>query len=149
MRDTHATGTGSMMGAGTAGYCVGNLQLDGAPLPHEDPSFAYPDSLASPAQIMIDASNGASDYGNKFGEPLVCGYTRTFGQRLANGERREYLKPIMFTAGVGALDDEHAAKGDAGAVLEIPREAADEVRKGAAPFISWLEEAEDSDSSEE
>lgn len=33
MRDTHATGTGSIMGAGTAGYCVGNLLLDGAPPP--------------------------------------------------------------------------------------------------------------------
>lgn len=47
-------------------------------------------------QILIDASNGASDYGNKFGEPLVAGYTRTFGQRLPSGERREWLKPIMF-----------------------------------------------------
>ena len=103
MRDTHATGTGSMMGAGTAGYCVGNLQLDGMPLPHEDPDFKYPDNLASPLQILIDASNGASDYGNKFGEPLVAGYTRTFGQRLPNGERREWLKPIMFSGGLGQV----------------------------------------------
>ena len=29
IRDTHATGTGSIMGIGTAGYCVGNLQLEG------------------------------------------------------------------------------------------------------------------------
>lgn len=27
IRDTHATGTGSIMGAATAGYCVGNLRL--------------------------------------------------------------------------------------------------------------------------
>jgi len=47
-------------------------------------------------QILIDASNGASDYGNKFGEPMIAGYTRTFGQRLPDGERREWLKPIMF-----------------------------------------------------
>lgn len=47
-------------------------------------------------QILIDASNGASDYGNKFGEPLLAGYTRTFGLRLFNGERREWIKPIMF-----------------------------------------------------
>lgn len=47
-------------------------------------------------QILIDASNGASDYGNKFGEPLVAGYSRTFGLRLSNGERREWIKPIMF-----------------------------------------------------
>jgi len=65
-------------------------------LPWEDKSFEYPASLASPLQILIDASNGASDYGNKFGEPLVCGYTRTFGQRLPSGERREWIKPIMF-----------------------------------------------------
>ena len=51
MRDTHATGIGSIMGAGTAGYCVGNLQLDGMPLPGEDPSFPYPESLASPLQV--------------------------------------------------------------------------------------------------
>jgi phosphoribosylformylglycinamidine (FGAM) synthase-like enzyme len=59
-------------------------------------SQVYPDNLAPPQQILIDASNGASDYGNKFGEPLIAGYTRTFGQRLPNGERREWLKPIMF-----------------------------------------------------
>ena len=35
--------------------------------PHEDASFVYPDNLASPQQILIDASNGASDYGNKVG----------------------------------------------------------------------------------
>ncbi|KIY99597.1 phosphoribosylformylglycinamidinesynthase [Monoraphidium neglectum] len=113
MRDTHATGTGSIMGAGTAGYCVGNLLLDGANrLPHEDPEAAYPDSLAPPLQILIDASNGASDYGNKFGEPLVAGYTRTFGQRLPNGERREWLKPIMFSGGLGQIDHRHLHKDD-------------------------------------
>lgn len=112
MRDTHATGIGSIMGAGTAGYCVGNLHLDGYPLPGEDPSFTYPPNLASPQQILIDASNGASDYGNKFGEPLIAGYTRTFGGRLTNGERREWLKPIMFSAGVGQIDHRHLHKQD-------------------------------------
>ena len=47
-------------------------------------------------QVLIDASNGASDYGNKFGEPLVAGYTRTFGMRMPDGSRREWIKPIMF-----------------------------------------------------
>jgi phosphoribosylformylglycinamidine synthase len=52
MRDTHATGTGSMMGAGTAGYCVGNLLLDGADrLPHEDADAVYPETLAPPLQV--------------------------------------------------------------------------------------------------
>ena len=62
----------------------------------QDPAFQYPEQLASPAQILLEASNGASDYGNKFGEPLIAGYTRTFGMRLPNGERCEWIKPIMF-----------------------------------------------------
>ena len=62
----------------------------------QDASFVYPDQLASPQQILVDASNGASDYGNKFGEPVVAGYTRTFGMRLPSGERWEWIKPIMF-----------------------------------------------------
>ncbi len=62
MRDTHATGIGSIMGAGTVGYCVGNLQLDGTPLPGEDASFSYPESLASPLQVTSRPSlpRGAS-----------------------------------------------------------------------------------------
>ncbi|KAK3280418.1 hypothetical protein CYMTET_11738 [Cymbomonas tetramitiformis] len=104
IRDTHATGRGSIMTAGTAGYCVGNLCHDDAQVPGEPEGEVYPPNLAPPLQILMDASNGASDYGNKFGEPLVQGYTRTFGQRLPNGERREWLKPIMFSGGVGAID---------------------------------------------
>ncbi|CAL1374565.1 unnamed protein product [Linum trigynum] len=112
IRDTHATGRGSFVVASTAGYCVGNLNIEGSYSPWEDPSFAYPSNLASPLQILIDASNGASDYGNKFGEPLIQGYTRTFGMRLPSGERREWLKPIMFSAGIGQIDHIHITKGD-------------------------------------
>lgn len=110
IRDTHATGIGSIMGAATAGYCVGNLNMDGYRLPGQDESFKYPETLASPLQILIDASNGASDYGNKFGEPLIAGYCRTFGQRLPSGERREWIKPIMFSAGLGQIDHDHLYK---------------------------------------
>jgi hypothetical protein len=56
------------------------------------------------------ASSGASDYGNKFGEPMVAGYTRSFGMRLKSGERREWVKPIMFTAGLGSMDSRHMSK---------------------------------------
>jgi phosphoribosylformylglycinamidine synthase len=79
-------------------------------LPWEDPSFKYPGSMASPLDIEIEASNGASDYGNKYGEPVVSGYTRSFGQRLPNGERYEFIKPIMFSAGLGNLNALHARK---------------------------------------
>ena len=63
-------------------------------------------------QIEIEASNGASDYGNKFGEPVIQGFTRSFGVRLPDGERREWIKPIMFTGGIGQIDGEHAEKGE-------------------------------------
>ncbi|KAL5708854.1 phosphoribosylformylglycinamidine synthase [Ranunculus cassubicifolius] len=112
IRDTHATGRGSFVVASTAGYCVGNLLMEGSYAPWEDAAFEYPSNLASPLQILIDASNGASDYGNKFGEPLIQGYTRTFGMRLPSGERREWLKPIMFSAGIGQIDHNHITKGE-------------------------------------
>jgi len=110
IRDTHATGRGSLVVAGTAAYCVGNLRIPGYQLPWEDGAFPYPTNLASPLEIEIDASNGASDYGNKFGEPVIQGYTRSFGMRLPNGERREWLKPIMFSGGIGQMDARHRQK---------------------------------------
>jgi phosphoribosylformylglycinamidine synthase len=111
IRDTHATGRGSLVVAGTAAYCVGNLQIPSYPLPWEDTSFGYPTNLASPLDIEIEASNGASDYGNKFGEPVIQGYTRSFGLRLPGGERREWIKPIMFSGGIGQMDARHREKG--------------------------------------
>jgi len=110
IRDVHATGRGSFVIAGTAAYCVGNLQIPGYHLPWEDPSFVSPVNLASPLQIEIEASNGASDYGNKFGEPVIQGFTRSFGMRLPDGERREWVKPIMFTGGIGQIDNRHIEK---------------------------------------
>jgi phosphoribosylformylglycinamidine synthase len=111
IRDVHATGRGSLVIAGTAAYCVGNLFIPDYPLPWEHGSFVYPKNLASPLQIEIEASNGASDYGNKFGEPVIQGFTRSFGLKMPDGERREWIKPIMFTGGVGQMDSTHADKG--------------------------------------
>ncbi len=110
IRDVQATGRGALVIAGTAAYCVGNLMIPGYVLPWEDSSFAYPENLASPLTIEIEASNGASDYGNKFGEPVIQGFTRSFGLRLPDGERREWIKPIMFTGGVGQMDARHVEK---------------------------------------
>jgi phosphoribosylformylglycinamidine synthase len=112
IRDVQATGTGGLVVAGTAAYCVGNLRIPGYELPWEDASFAYPSNLASPLQIEVEASNGASDYGNKFGEPLIQGFTRSFGLRLPDGERREWLKPIMFSGGIGQMDSRHTTKSE-------------------------------------
>lgn len=113
IRDVQATGIGGLVVAGTAAYCVGNLRIPGYELPWEDASFAYPNNLASPLRIEVEASNGASDYGNKFGEPVIQGFTRSFGLRLPGGERREWLKPIMFSAGIGQMDSRHTIKSEA------------------------------------
>ncbi len=113
IRDSHATGRGSYPVAGTAGYCVGALRIPGYPLPWEDDALPYPPNLAQPLQIAIDASNGASDYGNKFGEPVILGFARSVRIALpGTAERREYIKPIMFTAGIGHIDDDHIVKGE-------------------------------------
>lgn len=61
--------------------------------------------------ISLKVTLGASDYGNKFGEPVIQGFTRSFGLRLPNGERREWIKPIMFSGGVGQIDNNHTTKG--------------------------------------
>jgi phosphoribosylformylglycinamidine synthase len=111
LRDVMATGRGAYPVAGIVAYCVGNLQIPGYDLPWEDKSFLYPSNLASPLAIGIEASNGASDYGNKYGEPVIHGFTRSFGQRLPSGERFEWVKPIMFSAGVGQMDGNHSVKG--------------------------------------
>ena len=60
----------------------------------------------SPEQILIKASNGASDFGNKFGQPLICGSVLTFEHQepTATGEsdtKYAYDKVIMLAGGVG------------------------------------------------
>jgi len=122
IRDTHATGRGSLVIAGTAGYSVGNLRIPGISLPWEEncpPSIVEGSRFAKPLDVLVEASNGASDYGNKFGEPLINGFCRSYGQYttyiddLGNTttEHREYLKPIMFSGGFGQMDHAHATKG--------------------------------------
>jgi len=112
IRDVQGTGRGGFVMAGTAGYCVANLHIPESPLEWEN-RYACPDSLAPALEIEIEASNGASDYGNKFGEPLIQGFTRSFDLRLASGERWGFLKPIMFTGGIGQIDDRHIDKKEA------------------------------------
>ncbi|MFA5644110.1 MAG: phosphoribosylformylglycinamidine synthase [Patescibacteria group bacterium] len=106
IRDGQAVGIGGLIIAGTAGYCVGNL---GLPFCLWEKKGANPKNLASPLDILIGASNGASDYGNKFGEPLISGFVRTSALTV-NNERREWLKPIMFTGGIGQIDRWHLEK---------------------------------------
>ncbi len=112
IRDVQATGKGGSVMAGTAGYCVANLHIPGYEMAWEN-RYQCPANLASALEIEIEASNGASDYGNKFGEPIILGFTRSFDLRLENGKRWGFLKPIMFTGGIGQIDARHTEKAGA------------------------------------
>uniref|UniRef100_T1IU41 Phosphoribosylformylglycinamidine synthase n=1 Tax=Strigamia maritima TaxID=126957 RepID=T1IU41_STRMM len=109
IRDVQAAGRGAHVIAGIAGYCFGNIHLPGYALSWENIS-EYPSNFAHPRQVIIEASNGASDYGNKFGEPVVAGFSRSCGIVLSNKERREWVKPIMFSGGIGSIDDKQTKK---------------------------------------
>ncbi|KAI3368319.1 hypothetical protein L3Q82_008027 [Scortum barcoo] len=121
IRDVQSAGRGGHVIAGTAGYCFGNLHIPGYALPweFEGEGWEYPSSFAPPLQVAVEASDGASDYGNKFGEPVLSGFARSFGMRLANGERREWIKPIMFSGGLGSIEDTHIKKEEAEAGMEV------------------------------
>lgn len=82
----------------------------GYKLPWESNDWIYPTNFASALEIAVEASNGASDYGNKFGEPVLAGFSRSFGMLLPNMERREWIKPIMFSGGIGSIDERHVMK---------------------------------------
>jgi len=110
IRDNQAVGRGGLVVASGVGYSVGNLHIPGYELPWEKDGVAHPENLASPLDILIEASNGASDYGNCFGEPVLLGHVRTFGQTTPGGYRA-WFKPVMYSEGVGMLDANHAEKG--------------------------------------
>ncbi|XP_004398519.1 PREDICTED: phosphoribosylformylglycinamidine synthase [Odobenus rosmarus divergens] len=127
IRDVQCTGRGAHVVAGTAGYCFGNLHIPGYNLPWEDPSFQYPGNFALPLEVAIEASNGASDYGNKFGEPVLAGFARSLGLQLPDGQRREWIKPIMFSGGIGSMEAEHVSK-------EPPEPGMDVVKVGGPVY---------------
>ncbi|XP_076278992.1 phosphoribosylformylglycinamidine synthase [Lasioglossum baleicum] len=110
LRDIQGIGRGGYYIAGTAGYSVGNLRIPGYDLPWEEKSIPYPSNMASPLEIIVEASNGASDYGNKFGEPLITGFARSFSMTDNVGVRREWIKPIMFSGGLGTMDADMSEK---------------------------------------
>ena len=110
IRDNQSIGRGGLIIGSTAGYCVGNLFLPNYSLPWETRHDYYNDIDVLPSKILIEASNGASDYGNKIGEPIINGFARSFNITTPNGETVEWIKPIMFTGGIGQMDANHNAK---------------------------------------
>ena len=65
----------------------------------------------TPGQILVKASNGASDFGNKFGQPLICGSLLTF-EHEENRKKFAYDKVIMLAGGVGFGTKRDALKGE-------------------------------------
>ena len=103
IRDRMGGGTGSWPIAGTAVYMTAYPRLhddDGAARGWEDIMPVRQWLYQTPQQILTKASNGASDFGNKFGQPLICGSVLTF-EHQEGQEKYAYDKVIMLAGGVG------------------------------------------------
>ncbi len=99
IRDRMAGGKGSMPIAGTAVYMTSYPRTEAK---HPWVRNIKPRKwlYQTPEEILIKASNGASDFGNKFGQPLICGSLLTF-EHKENEQTYGYDKVIMLAGGVG------------------------------------------------
>ena len=127
IRDRMGGGVGSWPIAGTAVYMTAYPRLAPLPAPPRGGADSLADSKTieapsgavggawrdwenilpvrqwlyqTPQQILTKASNGASDFGNKFGQPLICGSVLTF-EHQEGKEKYAYDKVIMLAGGVG------------------------------------------------
>ncbi|MDF1672813.1 MAG: phosphoribosylformylglycinamidine synthase [Vicingaceae bacterium] len=99
IRDRMAGGQGSVPMAGTAVYMTSYSRLE-ENRNWENGMPARDWLYQSPIEILIKASNGASDFGNKFGQPLINGSLLTF-EHTENGKKYGYDKVIMQAGGIG------------------------------------------------
>ncbi|MEW5675689.1 phosphoribosylformylglycinamidine synthase [Flavobacterium enshiense] len=99
IRDRLAGGQGSLPLAGTAVYMTSYSRLE-KDRTWEDAMNARPWLYQTPMDILIKASNGASDFGNKFGQPLITGSILTF-EHEENNRKIGYDKVIMQAGGIG------------------------------------------------
>ena len=112
IRDRMAGGRASIPLAGTAVYMTSYPRTEGA-REWEAYSNERPWRYQTPRQILTKASNGASDFGNKFGQPLICGSVLTYEHTEGNGHPKYgYDKVIMLAGGVGYAKREYALKGE-------------------------------------
>ena len=98
IRDRMAGGKGSFPIAGTAVYMTPYPRFEENPRPWEKAPRSW--LYQTPQQILIKASNGASDFGNKFGQPIICGSLSTFEYSDEKGTYG-YDKVIMQAGGIG------------------------------------------------
>ncbi|MDT7830250.1 phosphoribosylformylglycinamidine synthase [Pricia sp. S334] len=151
IRDRLAGGKGSLPLAGTAVYMTAYSRLkegsdSGSGAASSDPAQARPSGSAldrpwenamperdwlyqTPMDILIKASNGASDFGNKFGQPLIAGSVLTFEHSEEN-RRLGYDKVIMQAGGIGYAKAEQALKGTPNAGDDIVILGGDNYRIG-------------------
>ena len=130
IRDRMGGGTGSWPIAGTAVYMTSYPRKNIADMPNSNcvantPIWSNESDCQpwekilpvrkwlyqTPEQILIKASNGASDFGNKFGQPLICGSVLTF-EHQEREEQYAYDKVIMLAGGVGYGVQRDCLKGE-------------------------------------
>ncbi|WCO00658.1 phosphoribosylformylglycinamidine synthase [Psychroserpens ponticola] len=115
IRDRLAGGKGSLPLAGTAVYMTSYSRLEDN-RPWEQKFEARDWLYQTPMDILIKASNGASDFGNKFGQPLICGSVLTFeheensSSSTSKARKLGYDKVIMQAGGIGYGKAEQALK---------------------------------------
>jgi len=118
-----ATGTGGeirdRLGGGKASLPIAGTAVYMTSYPRTEPDREWEQSMPerpwlyqTPEQILIKASNGASDFGNKFGQPLICGSLLTF-EHAEHAKNLAYDKVIMLAGGVGFAKKVDALKGEA------------------------------------
>ncbi|MBN2764278.1 MAG: phosphoribosylformylglycinamidine synthase [Bacteroidales bacterium] len=108
IRDRIGGGRGAIPLAGTAVYMTSYPRLSGGRIWEKNITprkWLY----QTPEQILIKASNGASDFGNKFGQPLICGSVLTF-EYCIDRKLFAFDKVIMLAGGIGSGNAEHAEK---------------------------------------
>lgn len=108
IRDRLAGGKGSLPLAGTAVYMTSYSRLEEG-RDWEDNTKPRPWLYQSPIDILIKASDGASDFGNKFGQPLISGSLLTF-EHEENNKFHGFDKVIMLAGGIGFGKHEDSIK---------------------------------------
>lgn len=99
IRDRLAGGKGSLPLAGTAVYFTSYPRLEGGrPWEKKFPARAW--LYQTPEEILVKASDGASDFGNKFGQPLISGSLLTF-EHFEGDKQYAFDKVVMLAGGVG------------------------------------------------
>lgn len=112
IRDRMAGGRASLPLAGTAVYMTSYPRLERM-IPTGHPLSERQWLYQSPREILTKASNGASDFGNKFGQPLIAGSVLTFEhQESPEDVAYGYDKVIMLAGGIGYAKKSDALKGE-------------------------------------